>query len=232
MSRARSLNQSQSAQELRWKIVNYGYDFFLKTKKLTWVNTTETPEDWRKKMSDPNEWGDDVALQLASNVLRVDIVLITAFHESAVHKDLGLTIINSQEKSNPEPLYLFYYSESDFSSAHFQSIFPRYADNVVKTYLTSLAPSLTEESLQDIPIVLDSQYSQLEISNEPFQSTRVVISSSVGENPVSLMAQEVVPRKRGRPRGSKNKKKPETSRPSCPEVGTQGGAWRSRSRKR
>ena len=93
----------------------------------------------------------------------------------------------------------------------------------MKTYLTSLAPSLTEESLQDIPIVLDSQYSQLEISNEPFQSTRVVISSSVGENPVSLMAQEVVPRKRGRPRGSKNKKKPGTSRPSCPEVGTQGG---------
>ena len=183
-------------------------------------------------MSDPNEWGDDVALQLASNVLRVDIVLITAFHESAVHKDLGLTIIKSQEKSIPEPLYLFYYSESDFSSAHFQSIFPRCADNVVKTYLTSLTPSLTEESLQDIPIVLDSQYSQLEISNEPFQSTRVVISSSVGENPVSLMAQEVVPRKRGRPRGSKNKKKPETSRPSCPEVGTQGGAWRSRSRKR
>ena len=110
---------------------------------------------------------------------------------------------------------------------HFQSIFPRCADNVVKTYLTSLTPSLTpsltEESLQDIPIVLDSQYSQLEISNEPFQSTRVVISSSVGENPVSLMAQEVVPRKRGRPRGSKNKKKPGTSRPSCPKVGTQGG---------
>ena len=106
---------------------------------------------------------------------------------------------------------------------HFQSIFPRCVDNVMKTYLTSLTPSLTEESLQDIPIVLDSQYSQLEISNEPFQSTRVVISSSVGENPVSLMAQEVVPRKRGRPRGSKNKKKPETSRPSCPEVGTQGG---------
>ena len=151
-----------------------------------------------------------MALQLASNVLRVDIVLITAFHESAVHKDLGLTIIKSLDKSNPEPLYLFYYSESDFSSAHFQSIFPRCADNVVKTYLTSLTPSLTpsltEESLQDIPIVLDSQYSQLEISNEPFQSTRVVISSSVGENPVSLMAQEVVPRKRGRPEGSKNKR--------------------------
>ena len=37
--------EASSAQELRWKIVNYGYDFFLKTKKLTWVNTTETPEE-------------------------------------------------------------------------------------------------------------------------------------------------------------------------------------------
>ena len=90
-------DEASSAQELRWKIVNYGYDFFLKTKKLTWVNTTETPEDWRKKMSDPNEWGDDVAL--ASNS--------RAFEKSTVHKDLGLTINKSLEKSNPEPLYLF-----------------------------------------------------------------------------------------------------------------------------
>ena len=50
-------------------------------------------------MSDPNEWGDDLALQLASNVLGVDIVLITAFPESAVYKDLGLTIIKILEKS-------------------------------------------------------------------------------------------------------------------------------------
>lgn len=76
-------------------------------------------------MSDPNEWGDDVALQLAANVLGVDIILIVAFHESAVHQDLGLTVIKSLEKCGHEPLYLFYYSETDFSSPHFQSIYPR-----------------------------------------------------------------------------------------------------------
>ena len=118
-------------------------------------------------MSGPNEWGDDVALALASNVLGVDIILIPAFKESAQNRDLGITIIWCIKKTKHEPLYLFYYSESDFSSPHFQSIFPRSSDNVVKQYLVqnddrgsltdsaSVVVNLTEESLQDIPIVMD-----------------------------------------------------------------------------
>ena len=89
--------------------------------------------------------------------------------------------------------------------------------------------NLTEESIQDIPIILD---------DASFQSVLCE-----GENPVSVMAQEVVPekRKRGRPPGSKNKSKPDTSRTSCPEpdnsrpsspeVGVQG-AGRGRGRRR
>ena len=195
--------------QLRCKIVNYGYDLFLKTGKMVWTHP-ETPEVWRKKMSRPYEWGDDVALQLASNVLGVDVVLIPAFKESAYHRDVGITIIRSIEKNKREPLYLFYYSESDFCNPHFQSIFPRCRDNVVKTYLEQnddrvslshsephpVSFSLTEESIQDIPIVLESQ---------SFHSIQVITNTSVGENPVSVMAQEVVPekRRRGRPPGSK-----------------------------
>ena len=38
-------DEVSSHQELRCKITNYGYDFFLKTKKMTWVNPDETPEE-------------------------------------------------------------------------------------------------------------------------------------------------------------------------------------------
>ena len=69
-------------------------------------------------MSDPNEWGDDVALQLASNVLRVDIVLITAFHESAVHKDLGLTIIKSLDKSDRNCISRVRWSQGSWLDHH------------------------------------------------------------------------------------------------------------------
>ena len=185
-------DEASSHLELRWKIVNYGCDSFIKTGKLGWIHP-ETPEDWRKKMSRPDEfgqyeWGDDVALQLATNVLGVDIILVPAFKESAQIRNPGITIIWSREKSKYEPFYLFYYSESDFSSPHFQSIFPRSSDNLLKTYLrqnddrgslslplslthsASAMINLTEESLQDIPIVMD---------NTSFQSVQVV-----SENPV------------------------------------------------
>ena len=63
-------DEASSHLELIWKIVHYGYDNFLKTRKLVWTHE-ETPEEWRKKMSSPDEWGDDVVLQLATNVLSV-----------------------------------------------------------------------------------------------------------------------------------------------------------------
>ena len=75
--------------------MNYGYDNFLKTKKLGWTHE-ETPEDWRKMMSSPDEfgqyeWGDDEVLQLATNVLSVDVVIIPAFKESAGHRACWFT---------------------------------------------------------------------------------------------------------------------------------------------
>ena len=77
-------------------------------------------------MSSPDEfgqyeWGDDVVLQLATNVLSVDVAIIPAFKESAGHRDLGITIIRSIEKPKHEPLYLFYYSESDLFHTFNQS---------------------------------------------------------------------------------------------------------------
>ena len=149
-------DEASSHLELRWKIVNFGYEYFLKTRKLGWTHE-ETPEEWRKMMSSPDDfgqyaWGDDVALQLAANGLGVDIAIIPAFKESAGHRDPGITIIRSIQKPKHAPLYLFYYSESDFSNPHFQSIFPRSQDNVVKIFIAqnddrvSLSLSLTHSA--------------------------------------------------------------------------------------
>ena len=80
-------------------------------------------------------WGDDVFLQLTSNILEVDLVIVPAFKETAVHQGLGFTLVTSFKKPSHGPLYLFHYSESDFASPHNQSIRPKSVENVFKTYL-------------------------------------------------------------------------------------------------
>ena len=58
-------------QELQFRIINYGYDFYLKTGKINWAGQSETPEQWKKRMSGSGEWGDEVCLNLACNVLHL-----------------------------------------------------------------------------------------------------------------------------------------------------------------
>ena len=105
---------SDSAQDLRWKICNYGYDLYLKTGKLVWAfdPAVGTPSDWKRKMMKDGCWGDEVFLVLASNILQADLIVDPAFHESAVHHGLGFTLIKSFEKPKYQPLYLFAFSES------------------------------------------------------------------------------------------------------------------------
>ena len=69
-------------QELRFRIINYGYDFYLKTGKVNWAGQSETPVQWKKSMSGSGEWGDEVCLNLACNVLGVNIVIAVAFQDS------------------------------------------------------------------------------------------------------------------------------------------------------
>ena len=88
-------NFAEDHEEFRTKVVTYGYDKFLKTKKLTWSDDPKlgSPKEWRRNMSQLGVYGDQVALTLASNVLGVDIVIIPAFRESSVHPGLGITVI-------------------------------------------------------------------------------------------------------------------------------------------
>ena len=63
-------------------------------------------------------------------------------------------------------------------------------------------------------------------------------STLIGETPVAVLASQFcqareihpVKKKRGRPVGSKNKPKPETTRPSCPTIPKARGRGRGRGR--
>ena len=147
-------------------MVNYGYDLFLKSNKLSWPGT-ETQFEWKKRMLQPTEYFDEIALNLASNVLGVDIIVIPAFRESSIHQGLGVTIIKSQVKPKNDPLFVFLFSESDFQSPHFQSIRPKSDDNVLSTFLSSnnidesrSCLEVTGQTIQDILSYLILSYSR------------------------------------------------------------------------
>ena len=108
--------------ELRYKIVLEGYEKFIN--KLDWPDeeVVGSKEAWKKKMTNPNAWGDQVVLQLASNLLEVDIHVISAF--PSLHNN-GVTIIKPVDfESIKQPIYLFLFGESDFEPAHYQSVLP------------------------------------------------------------------------------------------------------------
>ena len=187
---------AEDHEEFRTKVVTYGYDKFLKTKKLTWSGDPElgSPKEWRRNMLQLGVYGDEVALTLASNVLGVDIVIIPAFRESSVHPGLGITVIKSIKKPQYDPLYMFLFSESDFKEPHYQSVRPIDDDNVLVTFLKenleirdcnmteASCLELTEESLDNIPVdVIDESrqmWSAVEVSQESFQQVVVMSSDS------------------------------------------------------
>ena len=103
-------NYAHSHWELRWKLVSEGYDKFLVTGKL--LLGQGTAEDWKRKMSNPTEYGDEVVLNLACNLLSVTIIIIPAFKESGHNSGLGITFIKALNKPKHPPIFLFYYPEN------------------------------------------------------------------------------------------------------------------------
>ena len=202
-------------KELRWKIVHFGYTFYLKSGKIS--VSEGTPEDWKKKMSRSGEWGDEVALHLVSNVFNVDICIIQAFSPNLV--------IKSIETSRHSPLYIFYYSETEFSPAHYQSVRPR------SLATPSLIPHSTPAIEDSATAIEDIQLSDIVISEEAFDSVHVLSNSNQGLNPVSILNGQK--KKRGRPKGSLNVKTilaRQASSQSTPEVDQGRGRGRGRGR--
>ena len=115
--------------ELRWKIVSEGFEKYIKTSLMEWPDDDPecgSKEEWREKMLNPNAWGDQIDLHLASNLLELEIKIIPAFRELASDPGTGLTIIEPHiTTARHGKIYIFHFSESDFSSPHYQSVWPR-----------------------------------------------------------------------------------------------------------
>ena len=118
---------ADSHHELRFKLVCEGYSKFLETEKLSWPDDPEcgSKKNWKRKMLDPSEYGDEIILHLASNLLEVEIILIPAFRESGCNPVRGITKIQPMLEPRNDPFYLFAYSDSDFISPHYESVWPK-----------------------------------------------------------------------------------------------------------
>ena len=75
---------------------------------------------------------ENVFLRLASLYLKTDII-IPAFRESGENKTLGYTIIRTEKRTTSEPLYLFYFSDTEFKSPHYQSVRPATENNILRS---------------------------------------------------------------------------------------------------
>ena len=125
---------------------------FIATNIPPWQNEISMKE-WRLKMLNPKEWGDETVLVLASELLQLDIQIIPAFGEVTIIK-------SSSESSNKQPLYLFHCSEVDFYSAHYQSVLP----SLPVSQSPSLPPSFSLDDIEVTDVIsFDQQDHQLEL---------------------------------------------------------------------
>ena len=87
-----------------------------------------------------------MVLALASNLLELDIIIIPAFREAAMDPVTGVTTIKPLVCARHQAIHLFQFSESDFISAHYESVFPRTDDDFEVTDM-SIPPAfeLTDE---------------------------------------------------------------------------------------
>ena len=89
-------------------------------KKTIFWDDSEHLSDWIEKMMLPGTHGDSFSLQVASNLLGRDIIIIPSRKESA-HNPFGYILIESCI-SNCNPMYMMYFEEYVYGTRHYQSI--------------------------------------------------------------------------------------------------------------
>ena len=131
---------AQDHRELRNKIVE-GVDSALSEGYIIWPGDPEmgTVENWRERMVQPGVFGDEVFLTLAANMIRCRIVIIPAFRDNS---PTTLCSVIQPSAEMEKPLFLFFFSESDFLLPHYQSVRPVHSDNVILDFLrgTTVCP--------------------------------------------------------------------------------------------
>ena len=164
------------AYELRVQVV-LSVDNFVKQGLFDWPggdvtmevdNEIGTQKQWKQKMLWPGTWGDAVFLQLACLYLETDLIVIPAFRESAENTTLGYTVFRAEKRTSSEPLYLFYFSDSEFKNAHYQSVRPATEDNILPSLRcqdgsSSLLESTPEPIMQSTGVSFQIQDPSLQL---------------------------------------------------------------------
>ena len=88
-------------------------------------------------MKENSEYGDQIFLQLAANVLNRDIVIIPVFRDQAHIQASGFSMITSSSQNQQVPLFVLQFSDARFKDPHYQSIRPRpNIENLILLYLS------------------------------------------------------------------------------------------------
>ena len=118
-------------------------------------------------MLNPKEWGGEIVLVLASELLHVNSQIIPAFGEVAILK-------SSSESSNRQPLSLFHFSEVDFYSPHYQSVKP----SLPVSHSSSLPTSFSLDDIEVTDVISFDQDHQLELelTEETIRDVKIVVT--------------------------------------------------------
>ena len=125
--------------------------------KGTWSLLTNCHglSEWKCKMLNLSVWGAEFVLHLESNLLQVDIHIIP---ESSCNK--GVTVIKPLQPptNQKQPINLFFFSDSNFRPAHYQTVWP-----------SSLLPSQNFEvtDLADLTDLVACRYMQIVVVDQP-----------------------------------------------------------------
>ena len=91
-----------------------------------------------------------------------------SIREAAENTTLGYMVFRAEKTTSSEPLYLFYFSESEFENPHYQSIRPATEDNILPSLRcqdesSSLLEKTPEPILQSTGVSFQIQDSSLQL---------------------------------------------------------------------
>ena len=107
----------------------------------------------------------------------VEIILILAFCESGCDSVRGITKIQPLFETRNGPLYLFAYSDSDFISPHYESVWPKDPTFLPSSILPpSLRPSSLGIEVADVINLEDTEMSgNLQVTEENIEDIQIVV---------------------------------------------------------
>ena len=127
-------------------------------------------------MLDPTTWGDEVVLSLASNLLEVDIIIIPAFRESG-DQVTGVTTVKPLIHAKHQSIHLFHFSECDFTSPDYKSVFPRSDNDLEVSIPLSIPPSFEVRDEISIMTEKDLRNCQFILEDHSIRDIQVVVST-------------------------------------------------------